>query len=64
MDSITKEHLITHLLCKWNLIFWGFFLLDFKLAMEKDLFTMVGMWCKFPSVGEQNDQRDETAFNC
>lgn len=44
--------------------FLGFFLLDFKLAMEKDLFTMVGMWYKFPSVGEQNDQRDETAFNC
>lgn len=66
VDSITKEHLITHLLCKWNLIFWIFFflLLDFKLAMEQDLFTMVGVWCKFPAVGEQNDQREETTFNC
>lgn len=64
MDSITREHLVTRLLCKWNLTFWIFFLLDFKLTIEKDLFTMVGVWCNFPSVGEHNDQREETAFNC
>lgn len=44
--------------------FLDFFLLDFKLTIEKDLFTMVGVWCNFPSVGEHNDQREETAFNC
>lgn len=53
-DSITKEHLTNSFLWQWNFNLLDFFfvcLLHFKLAIEEDLFSVAGVWCKFTLLG-------------